>query len=146
MAVKKKKTTSTTTRRRRRVYSRMNIMDALQKGALIVTGLFLGGYLGNMIPIADTKIKAGLTTVLGFMGAASKFARNQMVKMVLLGIGTIGMYSLVKDLVGLSALSGECLGIPISNMSGQLGIPISNTMDGGRMEAMAPYWLNSTDI
>lgn len=141
MAVKKKRTTPTK-RRRRRVYSKMNIMDALQKGALIVTGLFLGGFVGNMIPVVDTKIKSGITAILGFMVAASNFAKNPMLKMVMLGVGTIGLYSLTRDVVGISALSGECMGIPISN---QMGIPISNQMDGG-VENVAPYWLNTSDF
>lgn len=132
---------------RRRHYMGANptsaAMDNLKNALIVGTGAVVGSMIGRLVPVSDTRIKAGVPLALGII--LPMVAKNKLIQSLALGLTTIGVVSMVKTFAPNIALLGvdepmlitadqaKLLGLPISGVEGDQGINVTD-MAGVPME------------
>lgn len=128
-------------RRVRKYYSKQSIMDALQVGGLTLAGLIVGSMSGGMLPIKNNALRGALVSLAGFFAASSSFGKSMLLKPFLIGFGTIGLYSVAKEITGIPTLAGGSMGALVNN-TGMNGL----VMNGDSIDTESAFFSSPGDL
>jgi len=103
-----KKKTTKKRRRRRGNPNGKGIQQTLMYGALSAAGAIGGGFVANMIPLPDPRMKAALPLAMGVGLSMTKFGQQKQLQPMIAGLLTVGTLSLIKQFAPqIPMLAGE---------------------------------------
>lgn len=105
----RKRTTKKRRRRRRNPGGgKKGITQTLMYGAMSAAGAIGGGFIANMIPLPDPRMKAALPLAMGVGLSMTKFGQQKQFQPMIAGLLTVGTLSLIKQFAPqIPMLAGE---------------------------------------
>ena len=106
-------------------------LDSVKTAVIVGAGAVAGSFIGKLVPIKDTRIKAATPLIAGVV--LPMVIKNKMVDQLALGMAAIGVVSLVKSFapnLNLLGVEGDDLyTVPMTALPATMGLPVEGEPD-----------------